>query len=386
MEFRGYQSTYVGSLPPVDDTPLFQRYDSLYRLLAKATATNPDDRFQSADELRDQLLGVLREVVAVDSGTAAAAHSTPSSLFGSPTGAGAQLDWAELPALRVDRADPMAAWLAGVSLADGAQRLRGRSSRRPSRRSRCGSPRRAPRSTRGLPRSPQRCWTQILADNPWEWRAVWLSGLAALAQADDARRGDLVQHRLRPGAGRAGAQAGARARVRTRRRRRRRRAAVRRLRGRPTRTTSRPAAFGLARTRQSAATTRPVRSRRSTWSRRPAARTSRRGGDGPSCSPPPVAGLDDLAAAAASIDGDRHRPAGAAHRCWRRSSSAALDAVERNGDQPSTHVGARPRRPSRTSGPRPSTRTGSWRRSRPTAPSGSRLVDAANPVRPRTLV
>ena len=68
MEFRGYQSTYVASLPPVDDTPLFQRYDSLYRVLAKATATNPDDRFQSADELRDQLLGVLREVVAVDSG------------------------------------------------------------------------------------------------------------------------------------------------------------------------------------------------------------------------------------------------------------------------------------------------------------------------------
>ena len=123
MEFRGNQSTYVASLPPVDETPLFQQYDSLYRALAKATATNPDDRFQSADELRDQLLGVLREVVAVDSGTAAAAHSTASSLFGSPTGTGAQLRWADLPALRVDRADAMATWLAGVSLADGAQRL-----------------------------------------------------------------------------------------------------------------------------------------------------------------------------------------------------------------------------------------------------------------------
>ena len=31
---------------------------------------------------------------------------------------------------------------------------------------------------------------QILTDNPWEWRAMWLSGLAALAQADhDAAAG-----------------------------------------------------------------------------------------------------------------------------------------------------------------------------------------------------
>ena len=64
MEFRGYQSTYATSLPPVADVPLFQRHDSLYRLLAKACASDPADRFQSADELRVQLLGVLREIVA----------------------------------------------------------------------------------------------------------------------------------------------------------------------------------------------------------------------------------------------------------------------------------------------------------------------------------
>ncbi len=92
-------------------------------MLDKATATNPDDRFQSADEMRDQLLGVLREVVAVDTGVAAAAHSNPSSLFGAPTGGGADLSWTDLPALRIDRSDPSATWLAGVSVADGAQRL-----------------------------------------------------------------------------------------------------------------------------------------------------------------------------------------------------------------------------------------------------------------------
>ena len=85
-------------------------------MLEKATATNPDDRFQSADELRDQLIGVLREVVAVDSGDPSAAHSNPSELFGAPTATGADLAWSDLPLLRVDRSDPSSAWLAGVSI------------------------------------------------------------------------------------------------------------------------------------------------------------------------------------------------------------------------------------------------------------------------------
>ena len=183
MEFRGYQSTYVSALPPVQDSPLFQRYDSLYRLLAKATAANPDDRFQSADELRDQLLGVLREVVAADTGVTAAAHSTPSSLFGAPTGNGADLSWTDLPALRIDRSDPAATWLAGVSIISGEERLKVLET--------------APEATvevalakaraaidAGMDGIAEQVINDLLAANPWEWRAVWVAGLAALARAD----------------------------------------------------------------------------------------------------------------------------------------------------------------------------------------------------------
>ncbi|MGZ8762720.1 MAG: tetratricopeptide repeat protein, partial [Acidimicrobiia bacterium] len=183
MEFRGYQSTYLTSLPPVDDTPLFQRYDSLYRVLAKATALAPDDRFQSADELRDQLLGVLREVVAVDTGVPAAAHSSASSLFGSPTSAGARLAWADLPALRVDRADASATWLAGVSLADGAQRLEVLEQAPEQTVEVQLAKARAAIDAASFPVADQ-VVNDILTDNPWEWRAVWLSGLAAFARAD----------------------------------------------------------------------------------------------------------------------------------------------------------------------------------------------------------
>ena len=110
---------------------------------------NPDDRFQSADELRDQLLGVLREVVAVDSGRPRPRRTRPRRrCSASPTGTGARADVGR-PARCCGSTGPTrsATWLAGVSLADGAAAARGAANRRPSRRSRCSSPRRAPRST-----------------------------------------------------------------------------------------------------------------------------------------------------------------------------------------------------------------------------------------------
>jgi serine/threonine-protein kinase PknG len=183
MEFRGYQSTYVASLPPAEDAPLFQRYDSLYRTIQKATAPNPDDRFQTADELRSQLIGVLREVVAVDSGKAAADHSSPSDLFGAPTATGAELAWTDLPLLRIDHTDPAATWLAGVSLGAPDQRLL--------------VLQQAPQQTVEVQLAKARAAIEAgmyddanvlldgtLADNPWEWRAIWLQGLAALAKND----------------------------------------------------------------------------------------------------------------------------------------------------------------------------------------------------------
>ena len=115
MEFRGYQSTYVASLPPVDQAPLFQAHDSFYRLLLKACAPDPADRFVSADELRVQLLGVLREVVALGR-EGAAEHSTSSLLFWSPTVSDDDLYWQDLPALRVDDSDPQASWLRTLSI------------------------------------------------------------------------------------------------------------------------------------------------------------------------------------------------------------------------------------------------------------------------------
>ena len=119
FEFKGSTSEYVDSLPTPEHVPLFAEHDSLYRLLLRTTAKAAEDRFQSADELREQLLGVLREVTS-------RRRRLPLGAVDVLRDAGhceRQLGWAELPSLRVDTADPMASWLAGVTSDDPARLL-----------------------------------------------------------------------------------------------------------------------------------------------------------------------------------------------------------------------------------------------------------------------
>ena len=183
-EFRGYQTRYVASLPPVAETPVFAEQDSLYRLIAKACAPDPADRFASVDELRVQLLGVLREVVA-ERTAGTALTSAASVLFEAPAVTGEALEWDELPALRIDTTDPQYAWLSNISLEDPEERL--------------AELRRAPelsaevllaqaKAALQLRRGDlvNQIVNQMLADDPWEWRAVWVSGLSALDSGDFA--------------------------------------------------------------------------------------------------------------------------------------------------------------------------------------------------------
>ena len=76
FEFKGYQAQFETTLPSADAVALFGQFDSLYRWLQKGTAQRPEDRFQTAEEVREQLFGVLREVTAAV-GTGAVAGSTP---------------------------------------------------------------------------------------------------------------------------------------------------------------------------------------------------------------------------------------------------------------------------------------------------------------------
>ncbi|WP_329320533.1 serine/threonine-protein kinase [Streptomyces sp. NBC_01262] len=76
FDFQGYTNVFVDSLPGPGNIPVFARYESFYRLLVRATDPDPDKRFGSAAEMADQLLGVLREVVALQTGKPSPALST----------------------------------------------------------------------------------------------------------------------------------------------------------------------------------------------------------------------------------------------------------------------------------------------------------------------
>ncbi|WP_455678566.1 tetratricopeptide repeat protein [Streptomyces abikoensis] len=79
FDFQGYTNVFVDSLPSPDHIEVFTRYESFYRLLVRATDPDPARRFASADEMAEQLTGVLREVVALQTGAPRPALST---LFG----------------------------------------------------------------------------------------------------------------------------------------------------------------------------------------------------------------------------------------------------------------------------------------------------------------
>ncbi len=182
-EFRGYQTTYATSLPPVGEVPAFRDNDPFYRLVAKACALDPADRFQSIEEFRAQVVGVLRQQVYDRPGMGPAGQTAASAQFEHPVVVTESLGWWELPALRTDDADPMVDWLGGLRGQDPASRLAALNS----------APSRSPevllaqaRVLLRLGRHEEVAATvdEILSADPWDWRALWMHALDATDRED----------------------------------------------------------------------------------------------------------------------------------------------------------------------------------------------------------
>ncbi|AXH95703.1 serine/threonine-protein kinase [Ornithinimicrobium avium] len=181
FEFRGYQSEYVDSLPPTSQVAPFVEYDAFYRLVARCCAPDPNDRFLTVEELRTQMVGVLRQVVAARADHAAtlSAHSTA---FEAPVSTGETLSWWELPQLKRDEADPMLDRLSTVPDTDPVARHQALLTL-PDQTSEVL----VARAHAGI-RVGQASWVdealrQLLDEDPWDWRASWLRGLWELSQA-----------------------------------------------------------------------------------------------------------------------------------------------------------------------------------------------------------
>ena len=198
FDFRGYQKNFRFTLPEPDSVPVFERYDSLYQLLLMGTAPDPDDRFQSAEEMADQLYGVLREVVSHEDGRTVPAAS---NLFTGPVrGDNERPDWRVLPRPLVDRDDPAAGYLATITSADPQQMIADLRAA-PDRTIEVVLRLAAELIEVGDWDAAEEALAEVEAIDRWEWRVAWYRGVAEFARGREnlARTSFMNVYRSLPG-------------------------------------------------------------------------------------------------------------------------------------------------------------------------------------------
>ncbi|MCM6777356.1 serine/threonine-protein kinase PknG [Nocardia sp. CDC159] len=206
---------YLDGIPDPATEPVLERHEFLHRLLLRATDPDPERRFPSARVMATQLAGVLREILAADTGTE---HPQLSTLF-SPTRTSfgtaelvAQTDAyadgrarsrnlsardvaAALPVPLVDPADPAAALLAGTAHPEPAHAL---DAVRLARQRAAAEPGEIP-ETFAIEATFAEVRIHLDVDQPaaarellvrldeTDWRVDWYLGLAALLEQDFER-------------------------------------------------------------------------------------------------------------------------------------------------------------------------------------------------------
>ncbi|MGI5128602.1 tetratricopeptide repeat protein [Pseudonocardia sp. CA-107938] len=176
------------------DHPVLIRHESFHRLLRRATDPDPLRRFESADEMHDQLAGVLREVLSTDDGQPRPGVST---VFGLPRGtyaatllAGEQGPGrpdparvaATLPIPLAEGDDPAAALVASADV-DRAEVLRiVEAAASPSTELRLRLVR--AHLDEGDHDAAHDVLDRLAAEEPDDWRLDWYRGVAALVEGD----------------------------------------------------------------------------------------------------------------------------------------------------------------------------------------------------------
>ncbi|MGM9381182.1 tetratricopeptide repeat protein [Streptomyces antibioticus] len=230
FDFQGYTTAFADSLPDPDTIEVFRRYESFYRLLVRATDPDPARRFASAQEMAEQLTGVLREVVSLQTGQARPALSTlfgpevrvtdtelfprldgevsrlgaripaprrangrtpeatsaaplPTVLAGLVRAVPAPAAGLALPVPHVDPSDPNAGFLAGLMASAPAELITALAAApAPSVETRLGQVRAWLEN--GDHRAAQTLLATLEDERPDDWRVVWYRGVASLATGD----------------------------------------------------------------------------------------------------------------------------------------------------------------------------------------------------------
>jgi serine/threonine-protein kinase PknG len=220
LEFAEATGRYRHRLPDPHEVPLLAREESFHRLLCRATHPDPDRRFDSAEEMREQVYGVLLEVLSAADGQPRPAASPrftverrafgtdagmvsalgPGQLSAAALAAGAAPvgapDWstvaAALPRPQVDLSDPGAGFLASLGTALGTALVVTSGAAAPAQLvdALLGAPLASPevrlrlvdaRIAGGDLAGAAADLDAYAEGEPWDWRVAWYRGLIALA-------------------------------------------------------------------------------------------------------------------------------------------------------------------------------------------------------------
>jgi serine/threonine-protein kinase PknG len=179
-----FQGKYEHSIPPPEEVDVFAQHEALHRFLVKATRPKPEERFQSAAEMAEQLVGVLRTVVgeAPELGPAESALFQPDSDRTADSSA-PRLD--AMPKLRVDPEDAAASVILAAGAVPDAERRHAMFKR---------ALKQYPASlelklrmvdelvTLGRFAHAEERMAEVQKEAPADWRLAWYRGRALLAQ------------------------------------------------------------------------------------------------------------------------------------------------------------------------------------------------------------
>jgi len=181
-----FQGKHEHSLPPASECPAFEQHEALYRFLLKATRAKEEERFQTAAEMGEQLMGVLRGIV----GDTDELGHVESAIFDpdSDPDIGAsdvETHSTGIPRLKVDKEDPAASFiLAAGAVTDPEKRIalfaRGMAANQASVELRL----RWIDELISLARfdEAEKRLAEVQAAHPTDWRLAWYRGRAMLAQ------------------------------------------------------------------------------------------------------------------------------------------------------------------------------------------------------------
>lgn len=184
MDFD-WKRKYRYGCPPASEQELLRVHPSVHRLMLKGIAKNPDERFQTPEELEEQLEAVLREVAALESGQARPAES---ALFGADVHSLSEgVSFRLLPPLKVDEEDPARGMvLSAIALNDPRRQLAVFEAAETQFPKSSDAPLRVVQALidMGDYNKAEQKIAALTEKDPFDWRNVWMKGRLEMARGN----------------------------------------------------------------------------------------------------------------------------------------------------------------------------------------------------------